>query len=91
MVDRRQAVLIRLGCLELLAAIEHFDATATGSICCGLPVSIDGSCSGYQHYSAAMRAEKEASLVNLMPSDEPQDIYQFIADSDGTSRPTPML
>ena len=70
-----------VGCMELLAAIEHFDAYGNWEYLCGLPVSIDGSCSGYQHYSAAMRAEREARLVNLIPSDEPQDIYQFIADA----------
>ena len=70
-----------VACMELLAAIEHYDAHGNWNYLCGLPVSIDGACSGYQHYSAAMRAEKEGALVNLTVADEPQDIYQFVADA----------
>jgi DNA-directed RNA polymerase len=43
-----------------------------------LPVSFDGSCSGLQHLSAMTRAE-EGSLVNLTPSELPQDIYESVA------------
>jgi len=67
-------------CMELLAAIEHYDAHGNWNYLCGLPVSIDGSCSGQQHMTAAMRDKKEAALVNLTAGEEPQDIYQFIAD-----------
>jgi DNA-directed RNA polymerase len=45
-----------------------------------LPVALDGSNSGLQHYSAALRAEAEAALVSLVPSDEPADLYQTVAD-----------
>lgn len=45
-----------------------------------LPIALDGSNSGLQHYSAALRAEDEAALVSLVPSDTPADIYQTIAD-----------
>jgi DNA-directed RNA polymerase, mitochondrial len=45
-----------------------------------LPVALDGSNSGLQHYSASMRAEKEAGLVSLTPSDKPMDLYQIVAD-----------
>lgn len=47
---------------------------------CGLPIALDGSNSGIQHYSAASLAEKDGALVNLTPSDVPQDIYQSVAD-----------
>ena len=47
---------------------------------CGLPIALDGSNSGIQHYSAASLAETDGALVNLLPSDEPQDIYQSVAD-----------
>ena len=67
-------------CMELLRAVEHYEKHGNWNYLCGLPVSVDGACSGYQHYSAAMRASKEAALVNLVASDKPQDIYQFIAD-----------
>ena len=62
-------------CFELVKVDEHgIDYPS------GLSVSIDGSCSGYQHMSMAMRAPKEAGLVNLVPSKAPNDIYQYIAD-----------
>jgi DNA-dependent RNA polymerase len=43
-----------------------------------LPVAFDGSCNGLQHLAAMSRAEKEGALVNLVPSDQPQDIYQTV-------------
>ncbi len=45
-----------------------------------IPVALDGSNSGLQHYSAALRAEKEAELVSLMPTEKPMDLYQIVAD-----------
>lgn len=47
---------------------------------CGLPIALDGSNSGIQHYSAAALAETDGALVNLTVSDVPQDIYQSVAD-----------
>lgn len=44
-----------------------------------LPVALDGSNSGLQHYSAALRS-LEGTYVNLVPSDQPADIYQAVAD-----------
>ena len=46
----------------------------------GLPINLDGSNSGIQHYSAASLTESDGALVNLIPSDKPQDIYQTVAD-----------
>ena len=46
-----------------------------------LPVSIDGSCNGLQLYSLMLRDETAGKLVNVVPSDTPQDIYQLVADS----------
>ena len=45
-----------------------------------LPVYIDGSNNGVQHLAAMSRDEEVAPLVNLIPSDEPGDVYMFIAD-----------
>lgn len=45
---------------------------------CQLPVVLDCTCSGIQHYSALLRNEQMAELVNLMPSDKPQDIYGYV-------------
>jgi len=41
-------------------------------------VVLDWTCSGIQHYSALLRNEQMAELVNLMPSDKPQDIYSTV-------------
>ena len=67
-------------CIELLKLWRHKERYGNLEMLSGLPVSIDGACSGYQHYSAAMRAKFEGSLVNLTPSERPNDIYKFIAD-----------
>jgi DNA-directed RNA polymerase len=47
---------------------------------CSLPVSVDGSNSGLQHFSAMLRDERGAKLVNLGPSLEPSDIYTDVAN-----------
>lgn len=44
-----------------------------------IPVAVDGSNSGLQHYSAAARAP-EGTYVNLVPSSKPQDFYQVVAE-----------
>lgn len=48
---------------------------------CQLPVVLDCTCSGIQHYSALLRSEQMAELVNLMPSDHPQDIYARVLNA----------
>jgi len=48
--------------------------------CSGLPINLDGSNSGIQHFSAASLTESDAALVNLVPSEKPADIYQAVAD-----------
>lgn len=45
-----------------------------------LIVGLDGTCSGLQHYAAALRSTSEGSLVNLVSADRPQDVYQAVAD-----------
>jgi DNA-directed RNA polymerase len=61
-----------------------------------LPVSVDGSCNGLQHFSAMLRDPVGGAAVNLVPSDRPSDIYQRVADvvieklqRDGAARSTP--
>jgi DNA-directed RNA polymerase, mitochondrial len=46
-----------------------------------LPVALDGSNSGLQHYSAALRARDEAGYVSLLPAEEPEDLYERVAES----------
>lgn len=45
-----------------------------------LPVALDGSCNGLQHFSAMLRDEVGGAAVNLTPADKPADIYQEVAD-----------
>lgn len=45
-----------------------------------LPVGLDGTCSGIQHFSAMLRDEVGGRAVNLVPQDKPADVYQQVAD-----------
>jgi Autographiviridae RNA polymerase len=45
-----------------------------------LPISMDGSCNGLQHFSAMLRDPEGAAATNLVPAEKPQDIYQRVAD-----------
>jgi len=47
---------------------------------CSLPVAIDGSCNGLQHFSAMLKDEVGAKAVNVTPNEKPSDIYQIVAD-----------
>lgn len=65
------------------AATEYREALMMdqpGGYLSRVPVGLDGTCSGLQHYSALMRAEHEGALVNLVPGDVPADIYSVVAD-----------
>jgi DNA-directed RNA polymerase len=44
-----------------------------------IPIALDGTCNGLQHYSAMLRDPIGGAAVNLLPSDEPQDIYEEVA------------
>lgn len=48
---------------------------------CSLPPQMDGTNSGVQHYSAASLNHSDGVMVNLVPNDKPQDIYQCVADN----------
>ncbi len=45
-----------------------------------MPVALDGSCNGLQHFSAMLRDHVGGSAVNLTPAEKPSDIYQQVAD-----------
>ena len=47
---------------------------------CPLPVSLDATCSGLQHFSACIRSEVTGKEVNMLPSEIPGDIYQSVAN-----------
>lgn len=44
-----------------------------------LPIQVDGSCNGSQHYAAIGRDWDAAATVNMIPRDMPADIYSDVA------------
>lgn len=44
-----------------------------------LPISLDGSCNGLQHFSAMLRDPVGGAATNLTPGDKPADIYAKVA------------
>lgn len=76
--------------LALAACFEWAGYTREGpGFVSHLPVALDGSNSGLQHFSAMLRDPVGAAAVNLIPAERPQDIYaqvarraQEIADAD---------
>ena len=62
-------------CYEYVQWFENPEAYV-----CHLPIAIDGSCSGLQHYSAMLRDTIGAKSVNLVPTERPQDVYKEVAD-----------
>lgn len=71
--------LFLASCIELCSALRVGKSWVTK-----LPVSWDGSCSGLQHLCAMTRAP-EGRYVNLTNSEEPQDVYQLVADAAAAS------
>lgn len=45
-----------------------------------LPVAMDGSCNGLQHYSAMLRDPVGGAAVNLVPRETPADIYREVLE-----------
>lgn len=45
---------------------------------CSLPVHMDGSCNGLQHYAALGRDREGGKQVNLVPGPEPRDVYEGV-------------
>ncbi len=62
------------GCIALQG---YMDAPET--YVCHIPVAVDGSCSGLQHFSALLRDPEGGSYVNLLPSATPGDVYAEVA------------
>jgi len=61
-------------CFEFVGMLEEGAAFVSR-----LPIALDGSCSGLQHFSAMLRDEDGGRAVNLLPSDVPQDVYKAVA------------
>ena len=65
----------------LRACIEYVKVKIRGlNYVSYLPVTVDGSCNGLQHFSAMLRDEVGGKAVNLTRTDDPQDIYDIVKD-----------
>jgi DNA-directed RNA polymerase, mitochondrial len=53
-----------------------------------LPITVDGSCNGLQHYSAMLRDPVGGEATNLVPMSTPQDIYGRVANVTVAKDPT---
>ncbi|MER8505662.1 hypothetical protein NKH91_05960 [Mesorhizobium sp. M0894] len=62
-------------CFEWLALDQQ-----GGAFISHLPIALDGSCNGLQHFSAMLLDSVGGAAVNLIPAKKPQDIYQVVAD-----------
>ena len=65
-----------MACKELCDALKFSQGPA--KFPSRLPVAVDGSYNGLQHYSAIGRDEIGGKLVNLIPSERPSDAYTGI-------------
>jgi len=45
-----------------------------------IPIQLDGTCNGLQHYSALLRDVRGGKAVNLINSEKPNDIYSVVAE-----------
>ena len=66
-------------CDEMYHCVIKRDRISTG-----LPIAIDATCSGLQILAGLAKDKSTAELVNVLPSDKPQDAYKVIAE---TSKP----
>lgn len=62
-------------CDEYYHCIIKCDRTHTS-----LPVAVDATCSGLQILAGLARDASTAALVNVLPSEKPQDAYKVIAE-----------
>lgn len=60
-------------CFEWKGFIEQGDDYVSR-----IPIALDGSCSGLQHFSAMLRDRTGGEAVNLTASSEPQDVYDEV-------------
>ncbi len=45
-----------------------------------LPIQLDGTCNGLQHYAALGRDERGAAVVNMLPGPAPVSVYSNVAE-----------
>lgn len=64
---------------QFLAACFAWADYKAGNLECRVPVMLDGTCSGIQHYAALLRDSASGAAVNLVPADKPGDLYADVA------------
>ena len=62
-------------CHEIINAIDSGDPESFMS---SIPIHMDGSCNGLQHYAALGRDSLGGAAVNLIAADKPQDVYSGV-------------
>ena len=63
-------------CFEWCGYLEHGEDFVSH-----LPIAMDGSCSGLQHFAAMLKCEKTARAVNVIQTgDTPEDLYTVVLD-----------
>jgi len=74
---------------QFLAACEEYYACVIACSRCytGLPIAVDATCSGLQILAGLARDASTAKLVNVIPSDKPQDAYKVIAEASKPNIP----
>ncbi len=67
---------------QFLAACDEYYhcCILKDKLCTGLCVATDATCSGLQILAGLARDKKTAQLVNVLPSERPQDAYQVVAE-----------
>lgn len=67
---------------QFLAACMEYDKVKQYGLSyeSNLPIFVDGSCNGLQHFSAMFRDDEGGTATNLVPSEKPNDIYQIVCD-----------
>lgn len=62
-------------CFEYSDYVHNPDSFTTH-----IPIQLDGTCNGLQHYSALLRDPVGGAAVNLINADKPSDIYAKVAE-----------
>ena len=68
---------------QFLASCEEYYAVVTKRTrnITRLPIATDATCSGLQILAGLARDRKTAQLVNVLPSERPQDAYKVVAEA----------
>jgi DNA-directed RNA polymerase, mitochondrial len=74
--DKKKLWQCLAACREWRDFLDHGDGYISH-----LPIYVDGTCNGIQHFAAIARDPELARKVNLSPSEIPQDIYGAVAEA----------